>query len=175
MHWLCWFWLDKFVQYLVPFVCACVSFVVVFVKLKKSNKKQTKCESKKYSASIAQLYLRKITKNKRILGKLFAVNIYFSLSVLPHFVYNVIFLLRGVTSSYYIGVHALFSSNHALNFCFYGMYSHTFWQVMRRVRAKYRKRLAKLVDTLVALTTKLFGGSATRDGEFEATTSKKFE
>ena len=138
-----WFWLDMIVYFVVPFLTMTISFILIFIKVRKSNRNYRGyliTENRKYNNRI---YLKKIKKNQRIIVKLFVVNLYFFLSIFPYFLFN-IFVKNVSVNRHSLAenlVSILFYSNNALNFFFYGVTSQKFLKEFVKMYQKYRGKI----------------------------------
>ena len=118
-----WIWIDMIIYFLTPFTVNLISFVFIFVYIRRFNKRYSdmlKIENYKPNAHI---YLKRIKNNKRIVWRLLSLNSYFFFSSLPSYVscyflfWSKIHLILN-----YLG-YVLFYSNNSLNFLFYGLSS----------------------------------------------------
>jgi len=127
-----WIYIDMSIIFLIPFVTMTFSFVFVFFKVKIANENYTEFLRDNDRALNRNIYERKINKNKCIVFKLFIINAYFLLTVMPYFVF-VIFLERGNFGFLKNFVMCLFFSNNALNILFYGITCGRFREELRKM------------------------------------------
>jgi len=114
-----WIYIDMCIIFLIPFVTMTFSFVFVFFKVKITNENYGALRLDNKQTLNRSIYDHKILKNKRIVIKLFIINIYFLITILPYYVF-LFFYEKNEFSFLKDFVMSLFYSNSALNFIFYG-------------------------------------------------------
>jgi hypothetical protein len=140
-----WIWIDFCVYFLIPFLSMSISFVFIFIQIRKFNRNYFKFlldDSRKFNWRI---YLKKVKINQQILIKLLMVNSYFFVSILPYFVLNMFAKANYLQSSYLLktAVDILFFSNNALNIFFYGISSKKYRQELFEILKFYKKKVKK--------------------------------
>ena len=120
-----WFWIDMLVYFVIPLCTMSLSFVFIMSKINSSNKSYTNFLFNRDYKANSRIYKKKIKKNKQIVSTLFFINLYFFVSTMPYFVFNILVQTHG---SYLLEafVNILFYSNNALSLFFYGITSNKF-------------------------------------------------
>lgn len=119
------FWIDAFIYFCVPFASMSISFLLIRAILRKMNEIYLEFIKNPNYFSNSRIFKTKIKKNKRTIKILMFINLYFLLSVLPFFLYNVlVFRFNSEFKVLFkIFVDMLFYSNNAFNVFFYGISS----------------------------------------------------
>ena len=137
-----WVFIDFFVYFLIPALVKLVCFSFVCVKMNNANKKYAHLISNKSYKSNRRIYKKKIKRNKAIVKRLLINYLYFVMTILPYFLFN-IFLSnnRQQTSLKNYGfieivLLILFYSNNSMNFFFYGIACKSFRQELLRILEK---------------------------------------
>ena len=125
----CWFYLDMAVYFILPLITMSLSFVFILSKINKSNKNYLSFLFK-YKAN-SKIYKKKIRKNKRMITSLFFINLYFFLSTMPYFVFNIVVQRHGTYYFLDAFVNILFYSNNAFSIFLFGLNSNKFRQTLR--------------------------------------------
>ncbi len=132
-----WFFIDMFVYFCAPVIVMFVCFAFVYMKMQKINRKYAVFMAAKSNKTNRRIWKRKVERNKRIVRRLAIKYVYFVLSILPYFLYNIFNSDR--TRDYeFIEtlLLLLFYSNNSLNFFFYGLTCKAFRQELLRIVSK---------------------------------------
>ena len=137
-----WFFIDFFVYFFIPALVKLVCFSFVWVKMNNANKKYAHLISNKSYKSNIRIYKKKLERNKAIVTRLLINYLYFVMTVLPYFLFN-IFLSNNrqqpsLTNYDFIEIVLLilFYSNNSMNFFFYGITCKSFRQELLRILEK---------------------------------------
>ncbi len=137
-----WFWVDMLVYFMVPFFTMCITFSIISFKLKSINENYASCLHENLSNTHNKLkFVKKIRRNKKIIQILFAINVYFCLSILPFFTFTIFKeneWYSSIRDNHKIKtfVEILFYSNNAFNFFFYGITSKDYRSELTRIFRK---------------------------------------
>jgi hypothetical protein len=132
-----WFFIDMFVYFCASVIVMFICFAFVYIKMRKVNKKYAELMATKSNKTNKRIWQRKMQRNKRIIRRLAIKYVYFVLSILPYFLFNIFNSDR--TRNYeFIEtlLLILFYSNNSLNFFFYGLTCQTFRQELLRILVK---------------------------------------
>ena len=121
-----WLIIDMFFSFVIPFITMSFTFVFVCRKFIILNKVYTWWLTQNPANKI--IFNKKIRKNKRALLKLFLVNFYFLVSILPYFLFKIYWENNFTFLESFFMI--LFYSNNALNFFFYGTSCKKFRQIL---------------------------------------------
>jgi hypothetical protein len=129
------FWVDTFIYFCIPFVSMSISFVLIRTVLKSLNEIYLVFIIDQNNNSNSRIYRKKIHKNKKIINILMFINLYFFLSVLPFFIYNILVYKfnSGNKIFFKILVDMLFYSNNAFNVFLYGISSEKYKQELLKI------------------------------------------
>jgi len=133
-----WVYIDLSIVFLIPFLTMSIALAYVYFRVKQSNDTYAEFQVDHGQKLNREIYARKINKNKRIVLKLFIINAYFLVSILPYFLSS--FFVHsefGLSRNF---VMSLFYSNNAMNIIFYGITCSRFRDEMRKIICFCRKR-----------------------------------
>ena len=117
-----WIWIDMAIYFLTPFTVNLISFVFIFVCLRRFNKRYSDMLKLENYKPNAHIYLKRIKNNKRIVWRLLSLNSCFFFSSLSSYVSCYFLSSKIHLILNYLG-YVLFYSNNSLNFLFYGLSS----------------------------------------------------
>ena len=133
-----WVYIDLSIVFLIPFLIMSIALVYIYFRVKQSNHTYAEFQVDYGHKLNREIYARKINKNKRIILKLFIINAYFLVSILPYFLSS--FFVHsefGLSRNF---VMCLFYSNNAMNIIFYGITCSRFRDEMRKIICFCKKR-----------------------------------
>ena len=140
-----WIWFDMFAFYAIPLLAMTVSFLIIFVRIRKLNANYSSFLGDEARKLNTRIYLKKIKRNKIVIIKLLLVNCYFFASILPYFLINITKKGHNAMQSYFLKsfVDILLYSNNALTFFFYGISSQVYRMELFKTFRVFRKKIKK--------------------------------
>lgn len=119
-----WDWTDFCIYTLIPFLVMSVCSLIIFIQIRRTSSKYFSILRMSGKEINKKNMLRRFNRNRQILYMLLITNIYFFFSLLPFFIFVLVFSRKILVSS-----NALFSvrmcsfTNNAINVVFYGFSS----------------------------------------------------
>ena len=140
-----WIYIDMSIIFVIPFLTMNLSLLFICFKVKKSNENYAGIQIDYGHKLNNDIYERKINRNKRVILKLFLINVYFLISVFPYFIF-LVFFQRKLENLKNI-LLCLFYSNNAMNIFHYGLTCGRFRDELRKVnvclKVKQTKNMAQ--------------------------------
>ena len=114
-----WIYIDMSLIYVIPFLTMTLSFLFICFKIKETNESYAEFQIDDGHKLNRDIYERKINRNKRVILKLFLINFYYIVTIMPYFIFELNLKRKyGFLKEF---VMCLYYSNNAVNFFLYGI------------------------------------------------------